>query len=87
MISRRVALSFQSRVSGTVAFSALMAASRSRSASSSLSISLRASSAASSWRLRVSSASTLAGVAPGSVVGTRDSSKVCPCRCSAPFRR
>ena len=78
MICLRVVLSFQSRVSGTVSFSALMAASRSRNASSSPSISLRASSAASSWRLRLSSSSTLAGVVPDSRVGTRDSSKVFP---------
>ena len=78
MMSLRAVLSSQSRVSGTVSFSALMAASRSRTASSSPSISLRASSAASSWRLRVSSSSTLAGVVPGSSVGTRDSSKVIP---------
>ena len=78
MINLRVVLSFQSRVSGTASFSALMAASRSRSASSSPSTSLRASSAASSRRLRASSSSTLAGAAAGSWVGTRDSSKVFP---------
>ena len=42
IISLRVALSFQSRVSGTVSFSALTAASRSRSASSSPATSLHA---------------------------------------------
>ena len=78
MSSLRVVLSFQSRVSGTVSFSALMAASRSRSASNSPSTSLRASSDASRSRFRAFSSSTLAGAAPGSRVGTRDSSKVFP---------
>ena len=62
----------------TSSFSALMAARRSRNASSSLSISLRASAAASRWAFRASSSWTLAGVGAGSTFGTMDSSKVLP---------
>ena len=85
-MSVRVLSSFQSWVSGKPSFSALMAARRPRTSSSPLSISLRASAAASRWAFRASSSWTLAGVIAGSTFGTMDSSKVLPCRLSAPFR-